>query len=451
MRLNKENKTIMLSKLKIATALIVALASTISVSSVAEASTKGDISGFFIAAENNSQANENLLKDIKKVGGDTVITFGYTLEKGTYSATVSDNFKNCKVGSTRCTDKIRSGITVRNYLNYKGNTKFTSKVRKCSRDIFTTDSTNPNRTYAFFAVPVNGTCSTSKIFDIVATSSYGIVKEDNVTQEVFKLGMKHYIGLPSPSKNDSQAWLPNTSYLSTVKDFTQRFVKSNSTKGLAGYYQHREMPMSSFSSWNGMLSLFKTQNEAVTSSAPSGVRNVLLSPYMDARKFMNQTPAEAKKAIAKMANTKAGLNKLIIAPQDGMGTGKGSAYTGVQWNGKVDPFARTVVGNVYNNQAYFANTKTYYAAMKQGLSGKSNVYLWANIESMAPVIESGANKNVCSTGHNRERGYTWKSRLQAQVNSTQPSTSKRISYHWHYLECDRNGRTPMKNILPSIK
>lgn len=416
--------------------------------SPAQAKTQGDLSGFFISAGSNDKANNNLLQDIKKSGGDTVITFGYTLEKSNYTAAKSGLFASCSVGKEKCIDKAKKGISVRNYLVYKGNTKFTSKIKKCSKDIFTSVQ---SRSYAFFVVPVSGTCSNAKKFDIVATTSSGLVKEDNITKNTQSLGMKHYLGLPAPSKDLKQTWLPDTSYLGTMNDFTQRFVRSNSTNGLAGYYQHREMPMSVHSSWNGMVSLFKEQNGAVAKSAPSHAKRVLISPYMDARKKMNQTPEQAKSAIKKMASTKNGLNELIIAPQDGMGTGKGSAYRETKWKGKVDPFARTVVGDVYNSQAYFANTQTYYSQMKDGLKGVKGVKLWANIESMAPVITSGANKNVCSTGHNSSRGFTWVSRLKEQVTSAKPHTSKRISYHWNYLSCSRNGASPMKTQLTSIR
>ena len=417
----------------------------------AQAKGTGDISGFFIAATNADKTNKSLLTDIKKAGGDTVVTFGYTLEKSNYTATKTGLFNDCTVGSSKCVDVARKGVSVRNYLVYKGNTKFTSKVRNCSRDVFTTNKSG--RSYAFFAIPVSGTCSKPSKVDIVATTSYGLVKEDNITVNAQKLGMKHYIGMPSPSKDTKSPWLPNTSYLSTMSVFTKMFAQSNNTgSGLAGFYQHREMPMSTHSSWNGMRSLFSTQNKAIAgSSVPYGVKNVLISPYMDARKKMNQTPAQARDAIKKLADTKNGLRNLTIAPQDGMGTGKGSAYTGTKWKGKVDPFARTVVGNVYHSQAYFANTATYYSYMKKGLSGKKGVSLWANIESMAPLIKSGANKNVCSTSHHSERGFTWKSRLSAQIAATKSTTSKRISYHWDYLNCSRNGATPMKNELPSMR
>lgn len=406
--------------------------------SPAQAKGTGDVSGFFIAATNTDETNKQLLTDIKRAGGDTVVTFGYTLDKSKYAATKTGLFKDCIVGGSKCVDVARKGVSVRNYLVYKGNTKFTSKVRNCSRDLFTT--TKSGRSYAFFVIPVSGTCSKPKKVDIVATTSYGLVKENNITVNAKKLGMKHYIGMPSPSKDAKRPWLPDTSYLSTMSIFTKMFARSNNTgSGLAGFYQHREMPMSPHYSWNGMRRLFSTQNKAIAGSPiPYRAKNVLISPYMDARKKMNHTPAKARSAIKKLANTKKGLRNLIIAPQDGMGTGKGSAYTGKKWKGKVDPFARTVVGNVNNSQAYFANTATYYSYMKKGLSGKKGVSLWANIESMAPLVKSGANKNFCSTGHHPKRGFTWKSRLKAQIAATKKTTSKRISYHWNYLNCYGN-------------
>lgn len=89
--------------------------------------------------------------------------------------------------------------------------------------------------------------------------------------------------------------------------------------------------------------------------------------------------------------------------------------------------------------------------MKAGIKGSKNVHLWSNIESMAPIIKSGANKNVCSTGHNASRGFSWKSRLIAQVTAAKPHVEKQISYHWDYMNCSRNGSPAMKEELKNIK
>lgn len=413
-----------------------------------QAKSQGDISGFFIAAENNDSSNEKILKDIKNHGGNTVVTFGYTLEKSAKKDTYSGLFANCKVGSVKCVDKVKSGLSVRNYLVYKGNTKFGSNDLKCSREVI---GKSGSRSYAFFAIPTSGTCTSAKTFDIVATTASGTDKAKSVSKAASKLGMSHYVGMPAPSKDKKQAWLPDASYLGTMNAFTQMFVKANSEKGVGGYYQHREMPMSTNSSWNGMVSLYKTQNSAVAKKAPSKLRNVIISPYLDTRKVMKQGPVQAGDAAKKLAGTKGKLNSLVIAPQDGMGTGKGSAYAGKQWAGRVDPFARTVVGDVKNPQAYYANTGTYYKSMKAGIKSSKNVHLWSNIESMAPIIKSGANKNVCSTGHNASRGFSWKSRLIAQVTAAKPHVEKQISYHWDYMNCSRNGSPAMKEELKNIK
>lgn len=283
------------------------------------------------------------------------------------------------------------------------------------------------------------------------TTHSGTDAAKSLSNQAHKLGMKHYIGMPSPDKNTKNPWLPNVHYLDTLTDFTKRFVKANDSTGIQGYYQHREMPLSTHSSWNNMLKLYTAQNNAVSQAASSKNKNVLLSPYIDARKFMNQSPKQAEQAIQKMANTKGKLSSLIIAPQDGAGTGKGTPYHGKEWHHKVDPFQRTVVGNVTNNQAYLGSSADYFSAMKKGLKNKKNVHLWANVEGMAPVVKSGANKNVCSTGHNDTRGYTWKSRLKKQVDNTSAYTGKTISYHWNYYNCPiNNSSVTPKSYLKSL-
>lgn len=413
------------------------------VPTIANASPAFKISGFFVSAQ-DKKGNIDMLKDIKKHGGNTVISFGYTLNKTNIKNVKTGVYKDCKVNGKSCVDSIREGKSVRNILSYTGNTEFSSKHKRCGRDIILKSN---SRSYAFFAVPVNGTCKTATQFDIIATTFAGIDKAKSLSIEAANLGMKHYIGMPSPDKDAKQPWLPDTSYLGTLKNFTKRFINANETRGIGGYYQHREMPLSTHSSWNGMLRLYKTQNQAIAEA--SVIKRGMVSPYIDARKHMNQPPKVAEQAIKKIGNTKGNLNTLIIAPQDGVGTGKGTPYSTQEWLYKVDPFQRTVVGNKTNAQAYYGNSQAYFAHMKKGAKSMKGVQLWANIEGMAPVIKSGTNRNVCSTGHSDARGFTWQSRLKKQVNNVKPHVSKTISYHWNYYNCPI-GKTTPKDYLKNL-
>lgn len=404
------------------------------------------VSGFFATAQSTDAANRTQLQQMKTAGADTVITFGYTLKRIDAAAARAGRFANCTVGTSSCYDKVRSGITVRKVLEYAGNTSFTSGQRLCARDVFTTGG---GYSYAVMGVPVNGTCSTATTFDIVMTAHTGVDKAASMTSQAGALGMKHYIGMPAPAMRTDKAWLPDTSYLSTVKDFTGRFAQATGAPaGLGGFYQHREMPMSDFSDWDGMYSVYSMQNAAI--AAKSARKVVLISPYIDARKASNQTVAKAKAAAAKMAGTRSGLSQLIIAPQDGMGTGKGSAYGGSKWGWRVDPYQRTIVGDVTNAEAYFASSASYYRAMKDGVAGKTGVALWSNLEGMAPIISSGSNANPCSTGHHAGRGFTLDSRMTEQLREVAGITAKNISYHWDYYRCTRNGGPALKDVINDL-
>lgn len=404
------------------------------------------VSGFFADAESTDADNRQQLEAMQEAGGDTVITFGYTLTQIEADDARSGRFADCQLDDAACFDDVSDGVEVRKVLEYTGNTEFTSDQELCARDIFTSGG---DYDYGVFAVPVDGTCSDASSFDIVMTAHSGFDKAASVTQEAGALGMDHYIGMPAPDRDADEAWLPDTSYLSTLKDFTGRFAAATGNPdGLGGFYQHREMPMSDFSDWDGMYSVYGLQNDAVAEKSAN--KTVLISPYIDARKEMDQTVDKAKAAVGKMADTKGDLDELIIAPQDGMGTGKGTAYSGDKWDWRVDPYQRTVVGDVTNAEAYFASSAGYYSAMNDGIAGRSGVSLWANLEGMAPVVASGEHANPCSTGHSDDRGFTLDSRMTEQLQDVAGHTSKNISYHWNYYTCSREGGPPLQDVIGSL-
>lgn len=404
------------------------------------------VSGFFAAAQSTDAANRDQLEQMQAAGADTVITFGYTLATIDAAAAKTGRFADCTIDGKSCYDAVRSGITVRKVLAYAGNTAFTSEQRLCARDVFTSAGST---TYAVMGVPVNGSCTTATSFDIVMTAHSGVDKAASVTSQAGALGMKHYIGMPAPDMQADTAWLPDTSYLATLKDFTGRFaMATGSPSGLGGFYQHREMPLSDYPDWDGMYSLYSMQNAAI--AAKSTTKVVMISPYIDARKASNQTVAKAKAAAAKLAGTRSGLSRLILAPQDGMGTGKGSAYGGDKWGWRVDPYQRTIVGDVTNAEAYFASSEAYFQAVKDGIGGDANVALWGNLEGMAPIIASGSNANPCSTGHSDTRGFTLDSRMIEQLREVAGITAKNVSYHWDYYLCTRNGGPALKDTIAGL-
>ncbi|MET3369705.1 UNVERIFIED_CONTAM: hypothetical protein ABIE34_002963 [Jeotgalibacillus campisalis] len=135
--------------------------------------------------------------------------------------------------------------------------------------------------------------------------------------------------------------------------------------------------------------------------------------------------------------------KLYIAPQDGMGTGKGGAYMGNESTLNVDPFAASIVGTGTWGEKYQAPTSEYYKAAAAGITG-TGATLWANIEGMAPEVATNIG------GSDSLRGQTTKTRLDRQIQQAGLSVKKNISFMWDpYFTCKVNGTGPtlLENLV----
>lgn len=409
-------------------------------SATPEALPQHPLSGYFIYANTSASANREKLTDINRLGGDTVITFGTLLRPASRESLPQD----CLIEGTNCADVAARSLKVNRYFTYSDGAQWSGSALGCPRD---RSLTSNGKGFAVLVLPTDsqGCDSPSGNYDVVVTGGSKTAEPDptqTLAAAATELKMQFYAGLPAPVKRTDLEYLPDLSYTQTLNLFTERFLRfqaeKNDVPGMAGFYHHVEMPLSSSPFFDPILSLYTLQNQAIHKLLPS--RSAVISPYIESRKSTSfVTPADAGLAIRNIAGTSAGL-KLNIAIQDGMGTGKGAAYLDSEAKNPVDPYAATIVGNGTWQEKYAAPNQDYFHEAAVGVKG-TNAVLWANLEGMAPATD----KNVCS---NSLRGQTTLERIQRQLQQMEPAT-KVISFMWDpYFTCKGTG-TPLMEQMAS--
>jgi hypothetical protein len=210
-----------------------------------------------------------------------------------------------------------------------------------------------------------------------------------------RLGAKTIVGLPAPKAGSQSGvkYLPDTSYLATLAEFTKRFVKDARAEGADGFYQPVEMPVTDTATWAPVRRLYATQNAVVHSVAPRSL--VIVSPYLESRRTKASfTPAQAARGARMLLATARGT-RLIIAPQDGLGVGS-TALSTDRATGRVAPLER------------------YLKAMR----GAIGSHLWTNVELMRP-------------GPNGTRKPTTRSRVSQQLWTEAHFVSGSIAFIWN--------------------
>lgn len=411
------------------------------------------LSGFFISALPNDQANLDKLKAIKEVGGDTVITFGSQLKpasidgsgKVVSNGAVNTTYNDCLINGAPCAQAVTAGIKVNRVFTFGNGSHFGGSAIKCARD---KNIESKGKLYTLLVIPTidNGCASSNNAYDLVMVYSGRVTDADpalSVAKAATTLGMKYYAGMPAPIKRTDYGWLPDMSYSATLGKFTERFMMFHASKdnvaGLAGFYHHTEMPVARYG-FDSILDVYRMQNAAIKKYLPT--RGAVVSPYIDARVTAagRMTPADTKVAANNIANTASGI-KLNIAIQDGMGTSKGGAYMGNEASLNVDKYTAAYMGAGTWGSKYLAPTGDYYRAAKEGVAG-TGASLWANIEGMAP-----SNADTANACNNSLRGQTTKTRLDRQIQQLGETTTKNISFMWDdYYTCVVNGRTLAQDL-----
>ncbi|WP_284986950.1 hypothetical protein [Arthrobacter sp. fls2-241-R2A-172] len=391
------------------------------------------ISGYFIFGSTNDAANTAKLTDIKSVGGDTVITFGAYLKPSTLAAVPPE----CSISGVNCATAAASGVKVNRYFSYTDGNSWGAPALSCPRDKTVTSGTT---VYTVMVIPTQGTgCNSSDgTYDVVVITSGTTSTSVSVAKAATALGMKVYVGMPSPVKRTDLTYLVDLSYQSTFSAFTNRFLqfqgKVNNVPGLAGYYLYTEMPVADGGFWDSTLALYSLQNAAIAKYQPG--RAALVSPYIAARNDTpgRLTPDNAREAVRKIAGTANGV-RLAIAPQDGMGTGNGGSFFGHEAGASVDPYTASIVGNGTWGEKYTASNRDFFLAMADGVEG-TGAELWANMEGMAP----GTSQNTCDGNY---RGQSTKARHDRQLQQIGNYPVKVISYMWDPFFTCRGTWAPM--------
>ncbi|WP_347108246.1 hypothetical protein AAHB33_15385 [Paenarthrobacter sp. S56] len=252
--------------------------------------------------------------------------------------------------------------------------------------------------------------------------------------------MRYFAGLPAPAKRTDIRYLPDLSYTRTLSLFTERFLQyqrqENDVAGLAGFYHHTEIPLTDSAAYDSVLALYASQNQLIHRILPT--RQAVVSPYIEARLGKaSSSPSAAGAGVRKIAQTSNGV-VLNIAIQDGMGTGKGGAFSPTEANSPVDPSTANAVGKGSWASKYVAPNRDYFAAAAKGVSG-TNAVLWANVEGMTPTTDAPS----CGDGF---RGLTTKARLDRQLKQV-VNAQKIVSYMWDsFFTCGSNG-TALKDQL----
>ncbi|BCW37337.1 hypothetical protein StoSoilA2_33930 [Arthrobacter sp. StoSoilA2] len=386
------------------------------------------ISGFFIFGSSSDTVNLEKLSAIKAVGGDTVVTFGSRIKP----ATLTDIPADCKVNGTNCAQAAAAGVKVNRYFTYSDNALWGTPSHVCPRDISLTGNGKP---FTVFVLPNQGSSCTSSngLYDVVvvsgATASGTAGVNVSVAKTATSLGMKYYAGLPIPVARTDYGYLPDVTYLPAFTQFTDRFLRYQrnviNVAGLGGFYLSYEMPVTSGTTFDPILNLYRIQNQAIARIHPE--RGGLVSPYLDGRKTGGLTTTQVRDGAEKIGMT-AGSNSLVIAIQDGMGTGKSGAFFGNEASSPVDPYNASIVGSGTWGSKYQAPVRDYFAAAAEGIDG-TGAQLWANLEGMAPATS----QNPCDSNL---RGQTTKSRVDRQLQQLGNSPMKVISFMWDgYYTC----------------
>lgn len=400
------------------------------------------ISGFFIYTDTNTTRNYEKLNAIQAAGGDTVITFGNRLRPAgqngvgqiTTDGAVNDAFRDCLIDGVPCVTAMKRSYNIRSTFTYGDKSYWDGGALKCAGDRVAHPG-GDRKTYTLLVIPTqdNGCSSPNGVYDLVVINN-SWPSHDATTAIIngaAERGMSYITGLPAPVIDPVHGHLPNLSYLDTMEKFTDRFMleyKSQHDKpSLRGFYHHFEQNLNS--AWYETHTLYRMQNRMIAKHFGTS-KLAMVSPYIDSRRSpTGAVPAQAAENAIAIANTAEGV-PMAIAPQDGVGTGKGAAYYDTEaWAG-VDPWSIPESGSGANANIHHAPTKHYYQAMRDALA-PTGVQLWSNLEGMTASFNAS---NACTAG--TARGATVKERLDKQVQMAGSYTVKNISFMWdHYFTC----------------
>lgn len=424
----------------------------------------GVITGFFTYYESDACAAARKMAEVRQSGGDTLITFGFRLEQREVDARgqvltaegTPDPRYSCWEGRATCHEAAAAALddgAIRRVLTYSGTEQFGREMVRCPRLDRQVLSQGTRFQRILLPVGDDQSCATRhKEYDLVLISN-GKPSDANPVSTMLEAaqdaGIDMYVGLPKPSTNPEQPWLADITYLDSVERFTRRLlsdwrVRYGHLDSFAGLYQAVEMPMKGNAAWDDQYALYGAQHAVAHDVLPE--LPIMLSPYIDARPRMTAPVEGVPLAIQRMVEAGSG-SKVIIAPQDGRGTGKGGVFFPDEADDEVDARLAPVVGGPLSYaDAYFARSRAYYAAAAEAgrAAGGDRFELWANLELMEPSPLAG--EPACSPDMGRGRATA--SRVMKQVAVAGDTVTKLIGFDWdQMMQCDVPGKEPLADQL----
>jgi hypothetical protein len=229
--------------------------------------------------------------------------------------------------------------------------------------------------------------------------------------------------MPRPRSDPGLGYVADTSYTQTLGAFTTRVLTDWNQKfgrldAFAGAYQTLETAVfTDAATWEPNLRVYELQNRIVGFRLPRDRQQVIVSPYADLRR--GELPVSAiQPTFRRIAETAAGV-RLILAPQDGAGTGRVGLFRPEDADQPVRSDLHGVVGETTYGAAYAGTTATLYAEA----SAVPGVTLWANVEAFRPPGRVG------------DRAPGLIDVLDLQVELARPHVEKIIAYRWDgYLD-----------------
>lgn len=422
----------------------------------------GMVSGFFTFYTTDMCQALSTMQGVHDSGGDTLITFGYRLEMRdldesdrilTADEAVDSRF-DCVDEGVSCVAKAREDLgdaEIRRVLTYSGSERFGSEMLAC--DGLDEEIVSGGSRFQRVLLPVGGEGCRAAQYDLVliangALGGHNDVATVLVAAEAFDIDFR--LGLPRPGQNAEQPWLIDTSYLDTMTRFTERTVKDwearySDLESYGGLYQSSEMPMKGNDAWDAQFELYDAQHGVVAENAPGS--SILVSPYIDARPHMG-SPVEAVELFTQRLVDSADGAHVILAPQDGRGTGKGGVYFPDQTDDIVLERLQDVVGGAMTYNMAFGGTTShdyYAAALESGKAAGGDTFeLWANIELMEPAPLPG--EPICIPGVNR--GQADSARIATQISVAGDTVTKLIGYDWdNAMLCEVPGKDTLAEQL----
>jgi hypothetical protein len=238
-----------------------------------------------------------------------------------------------------------------------------------------------------------------------------------------RFGMSVYLGLPKPAPDPATPYVADDSYTQTLGGFTSRVLAGWDARygrldAFAGAYQSLETAVfTDEASWAPNLRVYELQHRIVGFRLPRDKQRVVVSPYADLRRGAAPVSA-ARPSLQRIADTAAGV-RMVLAPQDGGGTGRVGVYGEADRDRPVRADLRGVVGDTTYGEAYAGSTATLYAEAAR-VRGAT---VWANVEAFRPPGTVG------------DRAPGDLATLDRQVALARPHVAKVIAYRWDdYLD-----------------